>query len=175
MYDGGALLDVVGLQAVAGHLVKEDTAEAAADDHGHRPGRRGVGIEQLQRHLGCALGDRLGGAAVDKLEAAMATERLHSGLDPLLAPGDDLDREADPGAIVGGKTPFGVGDQDPPSRLQVAGLDLGHLVARGARPLVAGAKQVGLALGRDHVGIDRDLLRLGGLGGAQRRRLRALA
>ena len=39
--DAGALLDVVGLEPVAGHLVEEDAAEAAADDHRHRAGRAG--------------------------------------------------------------------------------------------------------------------------------------
>ena len=64
--------------------------------------------------------------------------------------------EPDPGAVVGGEPPLGVGDRDPAPALCVARLDLGDLAARGPRRLVAGAKQLRLALG-------------GNLGGGRRR------
>ena len=165
--DRGALLDVVGLQAVAGHLVEQHPAEAPADHHGHRAGRRRVGVEQGERDSRRPLGGALGGPLGDQLEAAMPAECLEPGLHRAVSAGDNLDPEPHPGSVVDGEPPLGVGHRDPPAALRVAGLHLGDLVARRAGRFVAGAKQLRLALGRHPGGGDGDLLERRRLGRRQ--------
>ena len=156
----GALLDVVRLEPVAGHLVEQHAAEAAADHDRHRAGRRRVGVEERQRHLRAlarrsARRRRLG----DQLEATMAAERLEAGLDGAVSrrattwtPSRTRVRSS------AANRPTRVGDGDQPAPLRVARLDLGDLGAGGPRGLVAGAKELGLALGRDLGRRDLDLL-----------------
>ena len=109
--DAGALLDVVGLEPVAGHLVEEDAAEAAADDDRHRagraPGRASSRVSALRAGL---LGDQAR-VVVEQLEAAVGAERLEAGLDRVVAAGDGLDADPGAGAVVAGEQAVGVGDR----------------------------------------------------------------
>ncbi len=168
-----ALLDGVGLEPVAGHLVEEDAAETAADDDRERARGGRLRVEQgerLSRRIG---GDPLGGAAGDELEAAVAAEGLEAGDDDVSAAGHRLRAEPHPGAVVGGVQALGVCDLNAAAAVGVGGHHLVDLGAGGAGGLVAGAQQVGL-LRCGHVGgVDVDLLQLGRLGGAQRLRLGA--
>ena len=161
--DRGPLLDVVGLQAVAGHLVEQHPAEAAAHHHRHRAGGRRVGVQQGDGDSRRSLGGALGGALGDQLEAAMPAQGLEAGLDRAVSPGNHLDAQPHPGSVVDGEPPLGVGDRDPASALGVARLHLGHLAARRAGALIAGAKQLGLAVGRHLGGGHGDLLERGPL------------
>ena len=92
---------MVGLEPVAGHLVEEDAAEAAADDDRHRAGRGRAGVEQGQRLARRLLGDRAG-VVFEELEAAVGAERLGAGLDRVAAAGDGLGADPDAGAVVAG-------------------------------------------------------------------------
>ena len=131
----------VGLEPVARHLVEEDAAEAAADDDRHRA-RRGVArVEQGERLARRLLGDPLGRAAVDQLEAAVAAERLEAGLDRAVAAGDDLGAEADAGAVVGGGEAVGVEDRDAPAALAVGGGDLRDSAPPGERAISSAARR----------------------------------
>ena len=109
---------MVGLEAVTGHLVEEDAAEAAADDDRHRPCRGGAGVEQRQRLAGRLLGD-LAGIVFEQLEAAMAAEGLGPGLDRVRAPGHRLHPDPRPGPIVAGEQALRVGDCDHAARLHI--------------------------------------------------------
>ena len=126
--DAGALVDVVDLEAVAGHLVEEDAAEAAADHDRHRAGRGGAGGEQGQRLLGGLLGDQPG-VFFEQLEAAVGAEGLGAGLDLVAAAGDGLHADPGAGAVVAGEEAVGVGDRDHAAGLGVGGGQLGDLVA----------------------------------------------
>ena len=119
---------MVGLEPVAGHLVEEDAAEAAADDHRHRSRRRRAGIEQGQRLARRLLGDRRR-FVFEQLEAALGAERLGAGLDRLAAAGDGLGADPGAGAIVAAEQAVGVGDGDLAPGLGVGGGELGDLAA----------------------------------------------
>src|SRR4051812_1238592 len=97
--DARALLDVIGLQAVADGLVQEHAAEGVADDNRHLAAWRVDGIEGDHRLAGSPLGDRRW-VRLEDLEADMAAECLVTRLDAAVAARDDL--RAPPGAPAGG-------------------------------------------------------------------------
>ncbi len=166
-------MDVVDLEAVAGHLVEEDAAEAAADDDRHRAGRGGTAAEQRQRLLRRLLGDQRR-VVFEQLEAAVGAEGLGAGLHLVAAAGDRLGADPRAGAVVAGEEAIGVGDRDDPAGLGVGGGELSDLGAHRAAPLVELAQHVGLAGGGDRVGGDGDRQRRH-RPGAQRSRLGAAA
>ena len=91
-----------------------------------------------------ATGGDLRAVLLDQFVADVAAERLGAVLDPTVARGDDLDRQAHADAVVAGRQAFGVVDRDGAAVLAVTGADLRDLVASGARGLVAGAQQLDL-------------------------------
>ena len=164
--DAGALVDVIDLKTVAGHLVEEDAAEATTDHHRHRAGGRRAPAEQRQCLLGGLLGDQPR-VFFEQLEAAVGAERLGAGLDLVVAAGDDLGADPRAGAVVAGEEAVGVGDRDDPTGLGVGGGELGDLVANRAAALVELAEELRLAGGGDVLGGDRDRHR-GDRAGGQR-------
>ena len=164
---------MVGLEPVPGHLVEEDAAEAAADDHRHRARGRRTGVEQGQRLPRCLLGDQAG-IVFEQLEAAVGAERLRPGLDRVATAGDRLGADAGASAVVAAQQALGVGDGDLAAGLGVGGGELGYLGAAAARSLVELAQQRRLALGGNVFGPALDRQRRA-RHGAQRPRLPALA
>ena len=127
--DARALLDVVGLEPVAGHLVEEDAAEAAADHDRHRAGR---GRDRR----------RAGSAPCRAACSAIAAGSSSSSSKPRWAPSVSTPvSTASPRRATAWapsrtrvrssplKQALGVGDRDLAARLGVGGGDLGDLAA----------------------------------------------
>ena len=150
--DAGALVDVVGLEPVAGHLVEEDAAEAAADHHRHRAGRGRAGVEQGQR-----LARRPARRSRPGSSSSSSKPRWAPSVSAPVSTASP--RRATAWAPIRTRVrssplsrPVGVGDGDLAAGLGVGGGELGDLAALAAGALVELAQQRRLALGRHLLG-----------------------
>ena len=139
---------------MADRLVQQHAAEAVAHHHGHAAGGRVHGVEQRQGAAG-GLGPGLL-AALQELEAGVATEGVGAGLDPVAVTGHDLAGEPHARPVVGGRHTVGVEDLDQPAPLGVADPGLADCAAGSARLFLGRPQQVGLSGGVDLPGRGHD-------------------
>ena len=85
---------------MADGLVEEDAAEPVAHHHGQAPGGGVHRVEEGEGSLGGLARNGLR-VVLDELPAGVAAAVVAACLDAAVPARDDLDAEADPGAVVG--------------------------------------------------------------------------
>ena len=168
------LLDGVGLEPMAHRLVQQHAAEAVPHHHGQAAGGRVHGVEQREGAARGPVRHRLG-IVLEQLPAGVAAARVAAGLHAAVATRHNLGAETHAGAVVRRGKAVGSEHLDLAARLRVSDPRLRNLGAGGARPLVAGTQEVGLARGLHVVGAGGHGVLRHRLGRAERRGVAGVA